>query len=427
MRNRKVAALAAALALTQAGGAAAGDRYVRAGKLFDPESGKTATDQLIKISGDRVASIGPWREGPLDAPLTDWSRFTVLPGLTDMHTHLGDWGQTANPAEPLMHSAAEVALMGAANARATLEAGFTSVHDVGCYRAFTDVALRDAIRAGRVPGPRMNCVGAYITCPGGGGEVTGCAGDVIVPPDMRMGVIRNAAEAREKTNLMFQRGADTIKIIATGAVLTEGTEPGILEVTEEEMRAVVQEATAHGSYATAHAHGAAGIKAAIRAGCRSIEHASLIDDEGLTLARDHNITLVMDIYNGDYIEQFGRKNGWPEGHLRKNRETTDIQRDRFRKAVQMGIPIAFGTDAAVIPHGTNAKQFAYMTRFGMTPAQAIQAATTVAARTLGTSADAGSLAPGHYADMIAVEGDPTSDISLLERVAHVIKGGDLVK
>jgi imidazolonepropionase-like amidohydrolase len=351
----------------------------------------------------------------------------VLPGLIDLHTHLADYGQSSNPAEPLLHSAAAVALRGAYHARLTLLAGFTTVRDVGCFRAFTDVALRDAINDGEVIGPRMVVAGAYITVPGGGGEVTGFAADVRVPDDMRVGVVRDANETTLKSRYLFQHGADFIKLIATGAVLTLGTEPGQQELSDAEMRAAVEEAARHGSYAIAHAHGAEGIKAAIRAGVRSIEHASLIDDEGIRLAKERGVFLDMDIYNGDYIDAVGTAEHWPEDYLRKNRETTEAQRDGFGRAVRAGARLTFGTDAGVYPHGLNARQFAYMVRYGMTPLQAIQSATTVAAASLGWSREVGALSPGHWADMIAVDGDVLTDIRVLEHVAAVIKGGALVR
>lgn len=427
MRRRYTAMLALAAALLSAVAAPAQISYVRAGKLVDVERGEVLTDRLVKIDGDRIVAVTRWTSAPADGPVTDWSAYTVLPGLIDMHTHLADWGQTANVAEPLLHSAAEIAYVGARNARDTLRAGFTSVHDVGCFRAFADVALRDAINRGWIDGPRMYVVGAYITTPGGGGEVTGLAPDVEIPSDMRAGVVRDANEAMLKTRYLFQRGVDNIKMIATGAVLAEGTEPGRLELSEQIMRAVTAEAAANGSYATAHAHGADGIKAAIRSGARSIEHASLIDDEGIDLAKAKGVWLVMDIYNGDHIEEVGTKEGWPAGYLRKNRETTDAQRDGFRKAVKAGISIVFGTDAGVYPHGQNAKQFHYMVRYGMTPMQAIQAATIEPARLLRKEADIGAVAPGRFADMVAVAGDPLADIARLEKVAAVIKGGALVR
>lgn len=401
--------------------------YVRAGQLVDTVEGRVLADRLITVEDERIVSVGPWAPPPEGATLIDWSGYTVLPGLIDMHTHLADWGQSNNVAEPLLHSPQEIALIGALHARQTLEAGFTSVRDVGTFRAFGDVALRDAIARGWVEGPRMWVAGAYITVPGGGGEVTGFAPDVEVPSDMRVGVVRNADEAAERTRYLFQHGVDFIKLIATGAVLAQGTEPGAPELTEAEMRAAVEQAASYGSYATAHAHGAEGIKMAIRAGVRSIEHASLIDDEGIRMARDNGVWLVMDIYNGDYIEEVGTRDGWPADMLRKNEETTDAQRDGFRRAVAAGVRIAYGTDAGVYPHGDNARQFPYMVRYGMTPMQAIQAATTSAAELMGESANVGAVAPGRFADMIAVEGDPLADISILGDVRHVMQGGRIVR
>ncbi|MBA3811544.1 MAG: amidohydrolase family protein [Caulobacteraceae bacterium] len=419
--------LAALALLLAAPPAAAAVSYVHAGRLVDPEHGRVIADRLIRIEDGRVASVTEWRGPPADGPVVDWSGYQVLPGLIDMHVHLADFGDTNNVAEPLLHSTEEIAYVGARNARLTLMAGFTSVHDVGCYRAFADTALRDAIERGDVVGPRMSAVGAYITAPGGGGEVTGFAPDVKLPDDMRAGVVVDANDARLKVDYLFQHGADSIKLIATGAVLTEGTEPGQQELTEDEMRAAVVAAAEHGSWATAHAHGAEGIKAAIRAGVRAIEHASLIDDEGIALAKARGVWLDMDIYNGDYIDKVGRKNGWPASELRKNDETTQAQREGFRKAVKAGVKMTFGTDAGVYPHGLNARQFRYMVRWGMTPMQAIQAATVNAAALLGWSAKVGEISPGHYADMIAVQGDALADIGVLEHVSHVMKGGEVVK
>jgi imidazolonepropionase-like amidohydrolase len=383
-------------------------------------------DQLIKIEDGVITSVSPYAAPPKGALIVDWSAFTVLPGLIDMHVHLADADETNNVAEPLLHSAEEIALLGARHARETLEAGFTSVHDVGCFRAFADVALRDAINRGDVPGPRMSAVGAYITIPGGGGEVTGFAPDVQVPEDMRAGVVLDAADVTRKVAYLFQHGADSIKLIATGAVLAQGTEPGEQELTEEEMHAAVLAAAAHGSWVTAHAHGAAGIKSAMRAGVRAIEHASLIDDEGIAMAKAMGVYLDMDIYNGDFIEEVGRKEGWPADILRKNTDTTEAQRDGFRKAVRAGVKLTFGTDAGVYPHGKNARQFKYMVKYGMSPMQAIQAATVTSAALLGWSEHVGSIAPGHYADMIAVSKNPLADIAVLESVDHVMKGGVLI-
>lgn len=401
--------------------------YVRAGRVIDTESGKVLTDRLIRIEDGRIAAVTAYTPPPEGATVLDWSGFTVLPGLIDMHTHLSDWGQTNNVAEPLLHSAEDIALVGAKNARDTLNAGFTSVRDVGTFRAFGDVSLRNAIEAGYIEGPRMAVAGAYITVPGGGGEVTGMAPDVEIPEIMRMGVAAGPDEVKSKSRMLFQRGADFLKLIATGAVLAAGTEPGAPEMTEAEVRAAVDEAARYKSYATAHAHGAEGIKIALNGGVRSIEHASLIDDEAIALAKKKGAWLVMDVYNGDFIDEMGKAEHWPEEIMRKNFETTDAQRIGFRKAVAAGVKIAYGTDAGVFPHGLNARQFKYMVRYGMTPMQAIQSATTSAAALMGKSADVGTIAPGRYADMVAVAADPLADISALERIDHVMKGGKLIR
>ncbi len=409
------------------GSALAETRYVRAGHLIDTAAGTVLTDQLIRIEDDRIASVVPYHALLPNEHVIDWSAYFVLPGLIDMHTHLADNESSNTNAEPLLHSAADIALLGAKHAHDTLYAGFTSVRDVGTYRAFSDVALRNAIDAGYVQGPRMAVAGAYLTVPGGGGEVTGMAPDVGIPAEMRVGVITGPEDMTVKARNLFQHGANFLKLIATGAVLAAGTEPGAPELTETEVRAAVNEAAIYNSYATAHAHGAEGIKIALRGGVRSIEHASLIDDEGIALAKAKGVWLVMDIYNGDYINEVGKRDGWPAEIMRKNRDTTDLQRAGFRKAVKAGVKIAFGTDAGVYPHGLNARQFPYMVRYGMTPMQAIQSATTSAAALMHKSADVGVVAAGHYADMVAVETDPLKDISVLSRISHVMKGGEIVR
>jgi imidazolonepropionase-like amidohydrolase len=266
--------------------------------------------------------------------------------------------------------------------------------------------------------PRINAVGGYITVPGGGGEVTGLPKGMVVPPEMRVGVARTPAEATRKVNRMFALGADSIKLIATGAVLTEGTEPGVIELSGPMIAAAVKAAAAHGSWVTSHAHGAAGIKLAIANGSRGIEHASLIDDEGIALAKASGTYLVMDVYNGDYIAEVGRRDGWSASILRKNDETTEQQRQGFTKAVRAGVKLVFGTDAL---------QFKYMVRYGMTPLQAIQSATSVAAEFLGWQDRVGSLTEGHFGDMIALDTNPLADVRALERVGHVMKGGVVVR
>ncbi|WP_226018349.1 amidohydrolase family protein [Novosphingobium sp. FKTRR1] len=429
MRKFTATPLALILTLTIGTAAHAETVFVRAGRLIDPESGTVLAKRLLRVEDGRVAAITADTGAalPAGASVIDWTAFTVLPGLIDCHVHLADTEQSNNPAEPLLHAPMEIAYIGARHARETLLAGFTTVHDVGSFRAFADVELRNAIDRGDVIGPRMQAVGAYITVPGGGGEVTGFSPDVQIPQDMRAGVVTDAADARAKANFLFQHGADSLKLIATGAVLASGTEAGQQELTEDEMRATVEVAAARHSWVTAHAHGAAGIKAAIRAGVRAIEHASLIDDEGIALAKAKGVWLDMDVYNGDYIDEVGRRDHWPENYLRKNTETTQAQRDAFAKAVKAGVRLSYGTDAGVYPNGLNARQFKYMVRFGMTPLQAIQSATIVSAELLGWSKDVGSLSPGHYADMVAVKGDPLADITVLEHVDHVAKAGVVVK
>ncbi len=401
--------------------------YVETGKLVDVVAGKVLAGQCISIADEKISAVAPCATTPKGAERIDWSAYTVLPGLIDLHTHLADAGQSADLALPLKTSPAATALIGAKNARDTLMAGFTTVRDVGTYRGLTDVALRNAIDRGDVPGPRMFVAGAYITIPKGGGELNGVVPNDQLPTDMRLGVSNTAEEAKAKTEYLIGEGADFIKMIATGAVLAIGTEPGEPELTEAQMRAVVDAARAKGKFVTAHAHGAIGIKNAIRAGVRSIEHASLIDDEALQMSKASGTWLVMDIYNGDYIDDIGTKEGWPAEYLRKNRETTDVQREGFNKAVKMGVKLAYGTDSGVYPHGQNARQFAYMVRYGMTPMQAIQSATVRAAELLGKDRELGSIQSGRFADLIAVDGDPLANIPLLENITHVMKDGAVVK
>ena len=420
-------AISFACAIAVASPASAATVDVHAGRLIDPETGRVSTDQRIRIVDGKVSAVTPWRAS--DGPATvDWSGLTVLPGLIDLHTHIADGAtESADPAEPFKHSESATILKAVPAARTMLRAGFTTVRDVGVYRGLTDVALRDAINAGDIVGPRMFVAGGYITTPGGGGEIDALAPDIPIPETFRIGEVRNASEARDKARYLLDHGADFIKLIATGAVLAIGSEPGALELSPEEMRAACDEAKLRGSYCIAHAHGAEGIKAAIRAGARTIEHASYLDAEGIALAKKSGVWLDMDIYNGDWIEEVGTKQGWPAEYLRKNRETTDIQRQGFAAAVKAGAKLTFGTDAAVYPYGLGGRQFSYMVRYGMSPLQAIQSATTEAARALGKEGEVGTLRPGAWGDLIAVSSDPLADIRALEKVGAVIKAGELVR
>ena len=402
---------------------------VHAGRLVDPAAAKVLTDQRVRIVDGKIALVAPWRDA--DGPASvDWSGYTVLPGLIDLHTHLADGAidiTESDPAAPLKHSEADTILKGVVAARLELRSGFTTVRDVGVYRGLTDVALRDAINSGEVEGPRMFVAGGYITVPGGGGEINALAADVPVPEAFRMGEVRTPAEARDRARFLLDHGADFIKLIATGAVLAIGGIPGALELSPEEMKAACDEAKEHGSYCIAHAHGAEGIKVAIRAGVRTIEHASYLDAEGIALAKANGVWLDMDIYNGDWINDVGVKQHWPAEYLRKNIETTDIQRRGFAAAVKAGAKMTFGTDAGVYMYGLGARQFAYMVRYGMTPMQAIQSATTEASRALRMEGQVGTVASKAYGDLIAVKGDPLTDIRALEHVDGVIKDGKLVR
>lgn len=400
-----------------------GVSYILTGKLIDVVKEQVLTDQIISVEDERIIGIEPFDSGLNYENLIDWSDYTVLPGLIDGHSHLIGDIQSEDVLAPIKVSAEYDYELGAENAKKTINAGFTGVIDLGTYRAYVDVKLRDDINAGHIVGPRMYVSGAYITTPGGGGEVVGLDYGAEIPPEFREGVSANEAEVRANVNKLIDHEVDLIKVIATGAVLTVGTEPGEPEFTEAEIRAAVEEAAKRGRYVTAHAHGAEGIKMAIRAGVRSIQHGSLMDDEAIRMMKENGTWLVADIYNGDYIDEVGTAESWPEETLRKNRETTDMQRAGFEKAVIAGVNIAFGTDSGVYPHGDNANQFAYMVRHGLTPMQAIKSATIWGAQSMSLENDIGSLDTGKFADMIAVKGNPLDDITLLENIQAVIKGG----
>jgi imidazolonepropionase-like amidohydrolase len=419
-----VAGLAAACALVSSACAADQLIAIRAGRLVDVAKGEVLKDQTILINGERITAVGPSGSVvvPATAKVIDLSGATVLPGLIDAHTHL-----TGDPMlsgyKSLGVSDIRAALYGARSARVTLEAGFTTVRNVGAS-GFGDVALRDAINDGELPGPRMRVSGYPIGIQGGHCD------NNLLPQDFHYterGVADGPWEARAKVREMAKYGADVIKICASGGVLSKGDEPGAQQYTLEEMKAIVDEAHKLGRRVAAHAHGASSIRDAILAGVDSVEHASLIDDEGIRLAREKGTYLVMDIYDDDFILQEGAKAGMLPESLAKEKALGQLQRDNFRKAFKAGDKMAFGTDAGVYPHGDNARQFAYMVKYGMTPMQAIQAATIQAADLLGWKDRVGSIAPGKYADIVAVKGDPIADPVELTRVRFVMKGGAVVK
>ncbi len=402
-----------------------GSLLVRCGRLIDGLSDEARIGVEIAIANGRIEAVGENLEVPDATPVLDLSGFTVLPGLIDMHTHLADRpGSTADLSVYFEFPREQQLAEGRENAAATFEAGFTSVRDVGTYVAFIDKALRDEIDSGAIAGPRMQVAGYYLTIPGGGGDllIPGFE-EKDIPDRVRQGIARGAEQFRRKAQGAIDGGADVLKVIASGAVLAYGGVPGEPEMTEAEIRAVAEVAHASGKKLAAHAHGARSIKEAIRAGADTIEHASLIDDEAIALAAERKVALSMDVYNGDYIATEGKRQGWPEEFLRKNEETTEAQRQGFTKAYHAGVPIVFGTDSAVYPHGENAKQFRIMVERGMKPMDAMRAATSVAARYMGWEDRVGALAAGRFGDLIAVDGDPLDDITVLERVQVVVKGG----
>jgi imidazolonepropionase-like amidohydrolase len=399
---------------------------IKAGRLIDPDAGKVLNDQIIVIQDGKFQAVGHDLAIPAGAKVIDLSKMTVLPGLIDCHTHVADSGDS-EPINVLQKSASESVLAAIPNARKMIESGFTTVRDVGVYRALNDIALRDAIAKGYVVGPRMYVAGAYVTITGGAGAMTGMAPDIQLPWDLHYGEANSPWEVRQKIRLLAHDGVDVIKLLSTGAVLTHGSNPKSIEFTPEELSAAVDEARNFGLKVAAHAHAAEGIKNAIRAGVASVEHATLIDDEGITLAKQHGTYLDMDIYDEECIQANGRNGTEPKDFLVHDAELGQIQRENFRKAVKAGVKMSFGTDAGVCPYGTSGKQFAFMVKYGMTPMQAIQAATSNAADLLGHSDVVGSIKPGKYADVIAVSGDPIQDISVLENVQFVMKDGAVYK
>ena len=414
-------ALTAVLTCTLSVNVAAQSLIIKGANLLDVMTGELVKDHVVLVNDGRIARISPTRSAGLPAgvDVIDLQGHTLLPGLIDMHVHLTSGGGY-HGYESLKLTDERRAILGVVHAETTLMAGFTTVRNVGAG-SFGDVALRDAINDGDIPGPRMLVSGPPIGITGGH-----CSDNNLLPPEYGMtgeGVADGPWAARTAVRRNIKYGADLIKTCSTGGVMSKGTKVGAPQYTVEELTALVDEAHSRGLKVASHAHGAEGIINALIAGADTIEHASFIDDEGIALSIERGAALSMDIYVTEYILGEGASAGILEESLEKERKTGATQRSNFTKAVNAGATIVFGSDAGVYPHGQNAKQFSRMTRFGMTPLQAIQSATITAAEVLGLEYDVGKITAGYAADFVAVKGNPIENIELLEEPAAVIKGG----
>lgn len=402
-------------------------KLIKAGRILDVRTGKYLTGQKILVEDGLIKAIGPNVQAPAGAEQLDLSDLTVLPGLIDCHTHIS--GQAdGNYYDMFRKSTVDYAVVAPIFCKRTLEAGFTTIRDLGS-REFLDVALRNAISEGKIPGPRILAGTYYIGATGSHGDVSGFSPWMSskIPAEMS-GVADGVDAVRQKVRYLVKNGADVIKFGASAGVLSEEESVGAPQYTQEEMNAIVSEAKMWGKRTAAHAHGTEAIKMAIRAGVSSVEHASLIDDEGIKLAIEHGTYLDMDVYNDDYILSEYTKMNFPQKIIDKEKAVGLLQRQSFQKAVKAGAKMSFGTDAGVYPHGGNAKQFAFMVKWGMTPLQAIQAATLNASDLLGLGEKTGALEAGRFADIIAVKGDPLADVTVLEKgVVFVMKAGDVYK
>jgi imidazolonepropionase-like amidohydrolase len=396
--------------------------WITADRMLDVRSGRLIAQPHVLVRDGRIVEVGSGDASvPAGASHVDLKGMTLLPGLIDMHVHL-DSDPTFGGYTNLQFTDRFWSVLSVGHAQKTLMAGFTTVRNVGADD-WNDVGLRQAIDAGKLVGPRIVTAGYAFGATGGHCDST------FFPPSMEQKSAFNAdspEEGRKRVRELRKYGAQVIKICATGGVFSRNTEPGQQQLSLAEMQAIVQEAHQWGLKVAAHAHGTAGIKDAIRAGVDTIEHASLIDDEGIRLAKERGAWLSMDIYNTDYTQAEGKNNGVLEDNLRKDREIADIQREGFRRAHAAGAKMVYGTDAGIFPHGINAGQFKVMVRYGMTPVEAIRSATLNAAEALDRK-DVGVIEAGRWADLVAVPGDPTQDVALLESVPFVMKGGDVVK
>jgi imidazolonepropionase-like amidohydrolase len=405
--------------------------YIKAGRLFDSVGDSYRNNAVIVVENERIQKVGNAGEVqiPAGATVIDLSNDTVMPGLIDCHTHISSSGDRYDEIYTFKDSPFRGAFEAVVNARKTLDAGFTTIRNVGS-EPFLAVDLRKWIDEGHAAGPRIVASGPAIGITGGHGDINSFSPTVHVsmyPEERGFAIADGVDQIRHTIRAQVKYGVDVIKIMSTGGVLSKGDQPGAPQYTLEEVKAAVDEAHMAGRKVASHAHGAVGIKNAIIAGVDSVEHASLVDDEGIRLAKEHGTYFVMDIYNDDYILGKAIEFGLPQENVDKERAVGRQQRENFEKAFKAGVKMAFGTDAGVYPHGDNAKQFYYMVKYGMSPTQAIKAATANAADLLGRSKDVGTIEAGKYADIIAVTGDPFKDIRALETMDFVMKGGHVYK